>query len=239
MQFVHYNRMKISVVIPAYNEEKYLAACLKSIHNQIRQPDELIVVDNDSTDSTGKIAKQFGATVIFEKQKGISYARNAGFNHATGDIIVRCDADTIVYPDWIANIEKIMNNAQVDAMSGGLNFYEIPYISILLGMVYMYYACLIQGFHTLNGFNMAISSSTWKKVRSFTAHDDDGIQEDNDLAIIVAIHGGKIIYIPNLIVSVSARRILENPKSFFVSYPQRFDFTMKRHWKEIQLLRKG
>lgn len=225
--------MKISVVIPAYNEEQYIEQCFQSLQKQIRKPDELIVVDNNSTDKTADIAKKYKATMIVEKRKGISYARNAGFNAATGDIIARCDADTIIPPDWLFRIEKTMENPRVDAVTGALRFYEKPFLSTFLGSCYMYIVYLIQGFYTLNGFNMAIRNSVWKKVYQYTAHDDDGVQEDNDLAIVIALHGGNIRYFPNLVVLVSARRLMKNPKSFFLNYPKRYYHTLHRHWREM------
>ena len=74
--------MKVSVVIPAYNEEKYIVDCLKALSNQTIAPDEVIVVDNNSTDKTASLARQAGAKVITVLEPGITPARTAGFNAA-------------------------------------------------------------------------------------------------------------------------------------------------------------
>ena len=64
----------ISVVIPAFNEEKYLPACLEALKKQTFKNYELIVVDNNSTDKTAQIAKKFGARVVKEKKQGRNMA---------------------------------------------------------------------------------------------------------------------------------------------------------------------
>ncbi|MES9898619.1 MAG: glycosyltransferase [Sedimenticola sp.] len=89
----------ITVVIPAFNEEKYLGKTLKSISKAARtyQGDlDVVVVDNNSTDKTGEVARKFGVTVVFEKKNQIARARNAGAAAATGEYLVFIDADTTV-----------------------------------------------------------------------------------------------------------------------------------------------
>ena len=90
--------MKLSVVVPAFNEEKLLAATLASIREATQGLDaELIVCDNNSTDRTAEIAREAGAKVVFEPVNQISRARNAGAAAAAGDWLVFIDADS--FPD--------------------------------------------------------------------------------------------------------------------------------------------
>ncbi len=92
--------MKISVVVPAFNEEKLLPKTLASIQTAngawIKRgwSSETIVCNNNSTDRTGAVAEAAGAKVVFEPINQISRARNAGAAHATGDWIVFVDADS-------------------------------------------------------------------------------------------------------------------------------------------------
>lgn len=87
--------MKISVIVPAFNEEKLLDAALACIHEATQGLDtELIVCDNNSTDRTAEIARQAGAKVVFEPVNQISRARNAGAAAASGDWLVFVDADS-------------------------------------------------------------------------------------------------------------------------------------------------
>jgi glycosyltransferase involved in cell wall biosynthesis len=92
--------MKISVIVPAYNEERLLPESLRSIHAAMEAFDrrgwtsELIVCDNNSTDRTAAIAREAGARVVFEPVNQISRARNAGAAAAGGDWIFFLDADS-------------------------------------------------------------------------------------------------------------------------------------------------
>src|SRR5512143_1531574 len=97
--------MTISVVIPAYNEEKYLPRTLESLKKLDRKPDEIVVVDGGSTDKTASIAREHGATVITVAHRGIGFARDKGLMKATGDIVAYTDADTVVPHDWLTKIE--------------------------------------------------------------------------------------------------------------------------------------
>ncbi len=94
-------RVKISVVIPAFNEEKLLAATLRAVaaamaaFGQRGWMTELIVCDNNSTDSTAELARRAGATVVFEPINQISRARNTGAAAASGDWLLFIDADSV------------------------------------------------------------------------------------------------------------------------------------------------
>ncbi|MBI3955353.1 glycosyltransferase family 2 protein, partial [Candidatus Gottesmanbacteria bacterium] len=96
----------ISVVIPVYNEEKYIARCLQSVCNQNFKNYEVIVVDNNCTDKTAKIAAGFKVKIIREKIQGMTPARERGFREAKSEIIARTDADTIIPNNWLSSIYK-------------------------------------------------------------------------------------------------------------------------------------
>src|SRR6185436_1953806 len=91
--------MDISLVIPAHNEEKFIGETLDSVKMHCgAKLKEIIVVDNASSDRTGEIAVQKGATVLREDRKGTGYARQRGFEHAQADVLAFIDADTRIPP---------------------------------------------------------------------------------------------------------------------------------------------
>ncbi|HUQ24203.1 MAG TPA: glycosyltransferase [Burkholderiales bacterium] len=97
--------MKISVIVPAFNEEKLLGATLECIRAATTGLDpELIVCDNNSTDRTAEIARAAGATVVFEPLNQISRARNAGAAAASGDWLVFVDADSMPSRELFAEL---------------------------------------------------------------------------------------------------------------------------------------
>ncbi len=102
--------MKISVVVPAYNEERLLPASLRHVKQAFIEFDkrgwqtELIVCDNNSTDRTAEIAREAGAGVVFEPVNQISRARNAGAACATGDWLIFVDADSFPSPDLFDDV---------------------------------------------------------------------------------------------------------------------------------------
>jgi len=105
--------MKISIVIPAYNEEKCLPATLEKIVASAANCDcesEVIVVDNKSTDDTAQIAKSFGAKVFLETEHNIARVRNTGAKNSSGDILIFVDADTLVPETLFQIIADRMKN---------------------------------------------------------------------------------------------------------------------------------
>ncbi len=114
--------MRISVVIITRNTEYYMRDCLDSLVHQSRTPDEIIVVDAESTDATQRIVREFSAKHDIIKlhvkalQKGES--RNYGVTKSTGNIIAFVDADTICHALWIEEILKAFDVPGTDAMAG-------------------------------------------------------------------------------------------------------------------------
>ena len=121
--------MKISIVVPAYNEEKYIGDCLQSIvANRTDDIFEIIVVNNASTDDTAAIAERFpGVRVVTEPQKGLTRARQRGLTEATGDFIAYLDADTRMPPGWLTIIKKeFSRDPDVVSLSGPFHYYDLP-----------------------------------------------------------------------------------------------------------------
>lgn len=111
--------MKLSVVIPAFNEEKLLPDCLQTLRASLKGLEErgweweLIVCDNNSTDATAAVASDLGATVVFEPVNQIGRARNAGAAAATGDWLLFVDADSRVNSALITELAQEISTGQV------------------------------------------------------------------------------------------------------------------------------
>lgn len=118
--------MTISVIVCAHNEERYVAACLHSLLAQSRAPDEILLINNASTDGTGLVAAAIpGVRVVTELRKGLVVARERGRQEATGDLLVYVDADCRAPLTWLARIEsRFAGNPSLLALSGNYRFYD-------------------------------------------------------------------------------------------------------------------
>ncbi len=100
--------LSLTIVIPVFNEEHHIKACLESIACQTIAPTEVIVVDNNCTDRTIEIAEKFNfVRVVSEKQQGRGYARTTGFNAVKTDIIGRIDADSRLDSTWVEEVISV------------------------------------------------------------------------------------------------------------------------------------
>ena len=108
--------MDISIIVPVYNVEKYLNRCLDSIINQSFINFELILINDGSTDKSGKICDKYAqidkrVRVIHKKNEGVSLTRNLGINIAKGDYITFIDSDDWIEQDFLKKaIEYIKEN---------------------------------------------------------------------------------------------------------------------------------
>ncbi len=201
--------MKISIVIPVYNEEDTLRSCLNSIASQTVKPDEVIVVDNNSTDASAQIATQFDfVKLITEEKQGIAHARNAGFDYANGDVVGRIDADTIINDDWVETIIDIFRNQGISAVSGQVGYYDglwPRFNSVIDNFFRSRLSNKMLGNLFLYGASMAITKDAWKKIRKLVCTSDI-IHEDLDLAIHLNSLNLRVAYSNNLKANVSCRR---------------------------------
>ena len=109
----------LSIIVPVYNVEKYIERCIKSILNQSFTNFELILVDDGSPDNCGKICDEYKKKdsrikVIHKKNGGLSDARNAGLNIATGKYIGFVDSDDIIHPQMYEKLFNCINKYNSD-----------------------------------------------------------------------------------------------------------------------------
>ena len=212
--------LRVSIVIPAYNEAHHLQACLDSIATQNIQPYEVIVVDNNSRDQTAQIATSYSfVRVIRERRQGIVYARNAGFNAARGEIIARIDADDILPPSWLAQIHAFYrdpHHAQM-VLVGRLFFYNfhLPYLfGILHGLLVQRTSRLLLGHYFPCGSNSTIPRAVWLSIRDKVCLRND-IHEDVDLGLHIHAAGYKIRYRWRHVAGVCMHRVADNHRQLW------------------------
>ena len=130
--------MKISAIVCAYNEAEFLPACLHSLFSQTRPPDEVIVVNNASCDTTAAVAASIpGVRVVDEPVKGLVVAREAGRRQSTGHVLAYVDADCRAPLQWLERIERrFEHHPAVVAVTGPYRFYDWDFAGRLLLRAY-------------------------------------------------------------------------------------------------------
>lgn len=223
------NNTKVSLVIPAYNEEHYIEANLIAATNQTVPFFEIIVVDNNSTDKTATIVKKFPyVTLLNEKERGLRVTRNRGMNYASGEIIGRIDADTVLDNHWCERAIKLFRDSDTDAVTGPCYYYDLPAknTSLLFDRLGRRIAFKM-GDPILYGSNMAIRRSAWEKIRGEICMKGEFF-EDCDLSIHLYQDGYNIVFDNHLTVGVAARRLNDSPKVFRQTMAM-FDHTFAMH----------
>jgi glycosyltransferase involved in cell wall biosynthesis len=123
--------IRISFVVPAYNEEALLPSCLGAIRSEIERsgvPAEVIVVNNASTDRTPDVATAVpGVVLVHEPKKGLVQARKAGFEASSGELVANIDADTLLPPGWIDRVlAEFARDPALVTVSGPFDYYDVP-----------------------------------------------------------------------------------------------------------------
>jgi len=216
-----------SVVIPAFNEEKFLPKCLESLKNQdFNEGEEVIVVDNNSTDRTVELAKKFGAIVFSEKNQGVAFTRNRGAMEAKGKIFVFTDADTILPKNWLSRIFDSMSlkatespdteggiggefekDKELVAFGGSCEFYSGPISARLASKfllpIFLFLDKFFSGGWNLMGCNMAIKKEAFLKIGGFNT----SLKLNEDVEISYRLREiGKIKFDSAFKVKTSGRR---------------------------------
>lgn len=213
-------RPRVSIVIPVYNEEDQLAACLDTIAAQTHKPFEVIVVDNNSTDRSVAIAKTYSfVRIVTETRQGLVHARDCGFNAARGDVIGRIDTDSRLSKNWVATIEAFFTDPDVDAVSGSIGFHDVPFKAFFgradnLCRRYLARSLASHGELFLYGSNMAIRSNVWTEIKTELCR-NGAFHEDIDLAAHLAHSPFVVAFENGLYAEVSARRVDSRFSSYY------------------------
>lgn len=200
--------MRFSVVIPAFNEEMFIGACLASLAEQdYREPFEVIVVDNNSTDATATIARHCGATVVFESIPGVCQARQHGTTTARGDIVISTDADTTFDRGWLSAIDSSFDrDPSCVAVTGPCQWVDAPrwgriYQHLLFGTVRIVKRLTGRVVY-ISATNIAFRKSAW------TGYDTRLTQGGDELDLLRRLQSrGPVRFDPAIRTYTSARRM--------------------------------
>lgn len=211
------NKKKISIVIPAWNEEDCIATVVSALRKQDypRSEFEIIVVDNNSTDKTSAVAAAAGADlVLFEKEQGTNMARNCGLHAAQGEILAFLDADCEPPHDWLSHIVKNFEDIAVVATSGPYD-YGFKRMKKYLDLFYTHFIFLwFPSFlrvvfrkkaGIIIGGNFAVRKSAVAVIGEFPRLRFFG--DDTAIATLLSRYVGKVLFDPSLVVKSSPRRL--------------------------------
>lgn len=201
---------EVSIVVPTYNEEKYIRRALESLLSQKTDFDyEVIVSDGHSTDSTVKIAREMGARVVYEPKRTIAAGRHKGFMEAHGKIIVSSSADVHVKTDWLAKLVAPIQKGNYVASAGPVipkdgNLLEHAFANGLLTPAARGLSRI--GIPYVVADNMAIRADIFRKVGGF---DTDMVTAEDTYLIKKARKYGKFKFVKDAPVYISMRRVRE------------------------------
>ena len=231
--------MNLSVIVPAYNEASLLATTLARIRASLHATaadSELIVVDNDSEDATAAIARDAGATVISESTRSIAAVRNVGAAHATGDILVFIDADTLVPDDLFTAIQRALEDERCHGGAVAVEYDELrrPWMRWYLAG-WKFWAAV---------FNFAQGAAQFSRRQVFAAVGgyDEGIFMGEDVDFYWRMRryarrqGGYVKVLPDPHVVTSGRRFnkMNAWRVLVLTHPAfiRVTWRTKRWWKD-------
>ncbi|MDO8583097.1 MAG: glycosyltransferase family 2 protein [bacterium] len=217
-------KFEVSIIIPAYNEEEYIRPCLQSlVWQNTKRNFEVILIDNNSTDATKKIAMSFkdklDIRIITEKKQGRGIARWRGFEEATGEFLFSSDADTIFPPEWIERFMEYFKDKKIVAVT---SLCDIDGTSRRKKIIFKFVQLLANeghrialGHYWLSGFSYAIRKDVYIKAGKI----DKSLNALDDIDLGRRVQKfGKIQFVRNTPVLSSNRRYKNGVSSGLLAY---------------------
>lgn len=236
---------QISVVVPVRNDALLLGGCLAALAAQRQLPNEIIIVDNASTDDLAAVLAahpDLPIRVVGESRPGIPFAVAAGYDAAGGEVILRCDADSRPPPDWIARHVRTLarSAAEVVGVSGmARSGYRDNAAGRITGLIYLlvYRGCAMValGHHALWGSNMAIRASWWREIRN-RVHLRRDVHDDFDLSFQLRAHE-MLVVDPHSVMPVSWRAVVSPRRIWrqacWAVTTVRVNWASQPHWERL------
>lgn len=207
--------MKLSVLVPAFNEASYLPRSLSSLRqaqlflaDRTRDSTQVIVIDNASTDGTARVAREFDVPVVSEKRRGIAIARNTGARAASGDILIFLDADYRVLPSflarvrqayslraelWAAGVRVALEPSEIDPITRGLGYATLAAVRILWDMSFGVATFRRDCFEALGGYDESVYGvedlDILERLRKSQARGDDRYRVLREILVFGSARG--------------------------------------------------
>lgn len=200
--------IRFSIVIPCFDEEDYVGATLMSLEKQdFKGGYEVIVVDNNCTDNTVPIAKEYGARIVTENRPGVCWARQAGTRAAKGTFVISTDADTTFDTNWLSCIDsELQKNTDLVAICGPCDFVDSPwwgtiYPLLLFSSVRLSYLVFKRTFY-ITATNTTFKKSAWD------GYDTSQTQGGDELSLLHQLRKkGNVAFTTSYKVHTSSRRL--------------------------------
>jgi len=225
--------LTISLILPVYNEERYIKACLDAISKQTIMPDEVLVIDNNCSDKTIAVARTYAfVKIIKEEKQDLIYARDKGFNIASSDILGRIDADSVLEPNWVETVLKsFTEDKELQGVTGLAKTYLFTfaknYTPTTVSKSYLQFVEASYRIGMMWGANMAIRRTAWLAVKDSVQLDDKIVHEDQDISCCFSLHGLKVVRNNAMLMSSQDDSLTYLPK--FIEYDKRRLRTKKLH----------
>ena len=193
----------ISVIIPVYNGRQSLPACLYALQCQTRPPDEVIVVDDGSTDDTAAIAAEFGITVLSQANAGPAAARNYGARVAKGDLLLFTDADCVPAADWVERMAAPFADPLVVGAKGEYRSHQRGLVARFVQQEYQdrYDRMADQAqIDFVDTYSAAYRRQIFLEAGGFDTTFPTASVEDQEFSFRLAEQGHRLVYVPGAIV---------------------------------------
>lgn len=195
--------MKISVIVPVYNGQLTLPACLQALQRQTQPPTEIIVVDDGSTDDSRMVAAQCGVTVISQANAGPAAARNHGAQVAQGDLLLFTDADCAPAPDWVAQMSIPFTDPDVVGAKGIYHSRQPELVARFVQQEYQDRYDRMTGQSSIDfvdTYAAAYRRDIFLAAGGFDTTFPTASVEDQEFSFRLAGQGHRLVYVPQAVV---------------------------------------
>ncbi len=191
----------LSVIIPAYNAEHTIGLCISSLQRQTRPPDEIIVVDDGSADSTAEMAGGHGVTIIQQVNAGAAAARNTGTRASRGDLLLFTDADCAPAPDWVERMSAPFADPSVAGVKGVYRTSQTELVARFVQLEYEDRYDRMLGLEQID-FVDTYSAGYRREVLLSVDGFDESIAyvEDQELSFRLARRGHRLVFVRGAVV---------------------------------------